>query len=98
MGAQELDKVIEDLKIKAPETKNDLTKCIPLNLMFSTQIGHSGDIKGYLRPETAQGHFMNFKKLLEFNCGRIPFASAMIGLGFRNEISPRSVFLFLQII
>ena len=45
---------------------------------------------GYLRPETAQGMFVNFNKLLEFNGGRLPFAAAQIGLGFRNEIAPRN--------
>lgn len=44
----------------------------------------------YLRPETAQGHFVNFGRLLDFNNGRVPFASAQIGKSFRNEISPRS--------
>ena len=59
--------------------------------MFKTEIGPTGGNVGYLRPETAQGHFVNFRKLIEFNGGRVPFASAMIGIGFRNEISPRSV-------
>lgn len=44
----------------------------------------------YLRPETAQGIFVNFKRLLEFNQGKLPFAGAQIGNAFRNEISPRS--------
>ncbi|CRH03938.1 glycine--tRNA ligase, putative [Plasmodium relictum] len=44
----------------------------------------------YLRPETAQGIFVNFRKLLEYNGGKMPFAGAQIGLGFRNEISPRN--------
>lgn len=43
----------------------------------------------FLRPETAQGIFVNFKRLLEFNQGRLPFAAAQIGGAFRNEISPR---------
>src|ERR1700733_5357300 len=43
----------------------------------------------YLRPETTQGHFLNFSRLLDFNNGRVPFASAQIGKSFRNEISPR---------
>ena len=58
--------------------------------MFDTSIGPAGDKKGYLRPETAQGQFLNFNKLLEFNNARMPFASASIGKSFRNEISPRS--------
>lgn len=44
----------------------------------------------FLRPETAQGIFVNFKRLLEFNNGKLPFAAAQIGKSFRNEISPRS--------
>ena len=54
--------------------------------------GRSGCLTfhSYLRPETAQGHFLNFNRLLEFNNGRIPFASAQIGRSFRNEISPRA--------
>jgi glycyl-tRNA synthetase len=47
-------------------------------------------VNRYLRPETAQGHFLNFLRLLEFNNQRLPFASAQIGRCFRNEISPRA--------
>lgn len=47
-------------------------------------------IHSYLRPETAQGIFVNFKRLLEANNGRLPFAAAQIGPAFRNEISPRA--------
>jgi glycyl-tRNA synthetase len=50
----------------------------------------------YLRPETAQGMFVNFKRLLEFNQGQLPFAAAQIGNAFRNEISPRSGLLRLR--
>ena len=46
-------------------------------------------MRSFLRPETAQGHFVNFSRLLEFNNGRVPFASAQIGRSFRNEIAPR---------
>lgn len=58
--------------------------------MFQTTIGPSGQAAGYLRPETAQGQFLNFAKLLEFNQQQMPFASASIGKSFRNEISPRA--------
>ncbi|TIB93831.1 glycyl-tRNA synthetase [Wallemia mellicola] len=75
--------------IKSPETQNDLTKPVEFNLMFESSIGPTGQVKGYLRPETAQGHFVNFARLLEFNNGRVPFASAQIGKSFRNEISPK---------
>jgi glycyl-tRNA synthetase len=58
--------------------------------MFQTSIGPSSNVPGFLRPETAQGQFMNFQKLVEFNQQQMPFASASIGKSFRNEISPRS--------
>lgn len=63
---------------------------VPFNLMFKTAVGPSSGSIGYLRPETAQGQFLNFKKLLDFNQNIMPFASASIGKSFRNEISPRS--------
>mmetsp|Transcript_5401 Transcript_5401/g.7625 ORF Transcript_5401/g.7625 Transcript_5401/m.7625 type:complete len:703 (-) Transcript_5401:2154-4262(-) len=68
----------------------DLTPPKPFNLMFETKIGPSGANKGFLRPETAQGLFVNFKRLLEYNSGKMPFAAAQIGLGFRNEIAPKN--------
>lgn len=43
-----------------------------------------------MRPETAQGIFVNFQRLLQFNQGKLPFGAAQIGSSFRNEISPRS--------
>jgi len=90
MGASDYSAIIDEFKIKSPLTGNDLTEPIEFNLMFQTHIGPSGVIKGFLRPETAQGIFVNFKRLLEFNNGRLPFAAAQIGTAFRNEISPRS--------
>lgn len=44
----------------------------------------------FLRPETAQGIFVQFKRLYEFNNYKLPFAAAQIGTSFRNEISPKS--------
>lgn len=85
----ELGQIIESESIKAPETGNSLTSPVEFNLMFECQIGPTGQLKGYLRPETAQGHFLNFNRLLDFNNGRLPFASAQIGRSFRNEISPK---------
>ncbi|KAG0148981.1 hypothetical protein CROQUDRAFT_89555 [Cronartium quercuum f. sp. fusiforme G11] len=85
----ELGALIEAETIKAPETGNALTSPVEFNLMFECQIGPTGQLKGYLRPETAQGHFLNFNRLLEFNNGKLPFASAQVGRSFRNEISPK---------
>lgn len=85
----ELGELVKKHKIVNPETGNELTEPVEFNLMFESNIGPTGQIKGYLRPETAQGHFVNFARLLEFNNGRVPFASAQIGRSFRNEIAPR---------
>ena len=87
---KDLDEIIERYNICSPDTGNKLSKSYKFNLMFETQIGPTGGCRGFLRPETAQGHFVNFKHLLDFNSNRIPFGSASIGLGFRNEIAPRS--------
>ena len=57
--------------------------------MFPTQIGPSGTVKGFLRPETAQGIFVNFRDLLYYN-GVSFAAAAQIGQSFRNEIAPRA--------
>lgn len=73
-----------------PQTGGVLEAPVEFNLMFDTAIGPSGDLKGFLRPETAQGQFLNFSKLLDFNNAKMPFASASIGKSFRNEISPRA--------
>jgi glycyl-tRNA synthetase len=51
-----------------------------------------------LRPETAQGMFVNFKRLLEFNQSKLPFAAAQIGNSFRNEISPRAGLLRVRFV
>ncbi|XP_041974738.1 glycine--tRNA ligase [Aricia agestis] len=90
MTADEMSTLMKRFEMKSPVSGNDLTPPIEFNLMFNTQIGPSGLVKGFLRPETAQGIFVNFKRLLEFNQGRLPFAAAQIGNSFRNEISPRS--------
>ncbi|CAH1105236.1 unnamed protein product [Psylliodes chrysocephalus] len=90
MNKSEMAAVMQKFSMKSPLTGNELTEPIEFNLMFATQIGPSGLIKGFLRPETAQGIFVNFKRLLEFNQGKLPFAAAQIGNAFRNEISPRS--------
>lgn len=87
---EEMGAAIVELGIKAPDTKNDLTAPYPFNLMFPTQIGPSGVQRGFLRPETAQGIFVNFRDLLYYNGGKLPFAAAQIGQSFRNEIAPRA--------
>ncbi|KAG6788025.1 hypothetical protein POTOM_004078 [Populus tomentosa] len=89
LSAEELGAKIKEYGITAPDTKNPLSDPYPFNLMFQTSIGPSGLSPGYMRPETAQGIFVNFKDLYYYNGNKLPFAAAQIGQAFRNEISPR---------
>jgi glycyl-tRNA synthetase len=68
----------------------DLTEARDFNLMFETTIGPVKDTgsTAYLRPETAQGIFINFKNVLQFSRKKPPFGIAQIGKSFRNEITP----------
>ncbi|CAM0904830.1 unnamed protein product [Alopecurus aequalis] len=89
LSAEQLGAKIKEYGIVAPDTKNPLSDPYPFNLMFQTSIGPSGVSAGYMRPETAQGIFVNFKDLYYYNGNKLPFAAAQIGQAFRNEISPR---------
>ncbi len=90
---KKLEKLIKENKIKCPKCKGELGEVKEFNLMFSTQIGSSSQEKSYLRPETAQLIYLNFKNVLDTSRQKIPFGIAQIGKAFRNEISPRD-FLF----
>ncbi|KAJ5079116.1 glycine--tRNA ligase [Anaeramoeba ignava] len=86
---KEMHELFQKHKILSPNN-NPLSEPVPFNLMFSTFIGPTGTTKAFLRPETAQGIFVNFRRLLGYAGGKVPFAVAQIGNAFRNEISPRS--------
>lgn len=90
LTADGLGDALERYGVKAPDTGNSLSRPYAFNLMFKTSIGPRGDQVGYLRPETAQGIFVNFKDLLYYNGGRLPFAAAQIGQSYRNEIAPKA--------
>src|SRR5213595_3095377 len=70
----------------------DLTEPRPFNLMFKTYVGAAEDESSltYLRPETAQAIFVQFKNVLEVSRKKLPFGIAQIGKAFRNEINPRN--------
>ena len=89
-NGEQLGELIKKYDLRNPATGEQPSPPVAFNLMFQTSIGPSSNTPGYLRPETAQGQFLNFAKLLEFNTGQMPFASASIGKSYRNEISPRA--------
>lgn len=82
----------EDLKgqTRCPECKGELTEARAFNLMFKTHQGPIEDAANvvYLRPETAQGMFVNFLNILDSKHPKLPFGMAQIGKSFRNEITP----------
>ena len=75
--------------------KEDLTEPRQFNLMFKTNVGpiDDGESFAYLRPETAQQIFTNFKNVVDSTSRALPFGIAQIGKAFRNEITPRN-FIF----
>jgi len=88
---EQLEKFILDNKIPCPTCgKNDFTGVRKFNLMFKTFQGVNEDTAStvYLRPETAQGIFVNFKNVLRTTRKRLPFGIGQIGKSFRNEITP----------
>ncbi len=89
MPLEELAKLIEEHDIKSPDG-NDLSPPKQFNLMFETALGKTEEDKDavYLRPETAQAIFVNFKNVLDTARKRLPFGIAQIGKAFRNEITP----------
>jgi len=91
-----LKQLIEDLEIACPESgSRNWTDVRQFNLMFSTQLGNIAGEEGklYLRPETAQGIFVNFLNVQKSTRQKLPFGIAQIGKAFRNEIVARQ-FIF----
>jgi glycyl-tRNA synthetase len=88
--------LIDSYGITCPDCGGPLGKVHDFNLMFTTHIGPGTQRKGYLRPETAQGIFADFPKLLRFFRDTLPFGVAQIGKSYRNEISPRQGIIRLR--
>ncbi len=80
--------VVVEFNLKC-ECGGNFKKPFHFNLMFETKIGPGKGKKGYLRPETAQGIFIAFKRLSNYFRDKLPFGVAQIGRAYRNEISPR---------
>lgn len=91
---EQMDEVIAEKGIKSPDG-NPLSKSRTFNMMFKTSVGatESEDSAAYLRPETAQGIFTNFKNVVDSFYPDLPFGIAQQGKAFRNEIAPRD-FIF----
>jgi len=94
LSLEDLTKLIKDNDVKSPNG-NDLSDVRTFNMMFKTNVGPVDDESSisYLRPETAQGIFTNYKNVMDSFYPDLPFGLAQQGKAFRNEISPRD-FIF----
>ncbi|EMA53065.1 glycine--tRNA ligase [Halococcus thailandensis] len=90
-GTDRIAELVAEHGIACPSCGTELAgeSVEAFNLMFETTIGPGSSSPGYLRPETAQGIFVEFPRLAEYARNQLPFGVAQIGHGYRNEISPR---------
>lgn len=88
MTPMELTELIKKHKIRCSKCKGELEEVAVMNMMFSLDIGGG---KAYLRPETAQGPFVNFMQNFEVLRKKLPLGLAVVGRAYRNEISPRQL-------
>jgi len=93
---EQLTKKIKENKLKCPKCKGELGEVKVFNLMLSSNVGPVTSNVAYLRPETAQGIFINFKNLLASTRATLPFGVAQVGCSYRNEISPRQWLIRLR--
>ena len=87
-NVETVKEIVESYDLKCP-CGGAFGEPFHFNLMFSTTIGPGKGKRGYLRPETAQGIFIDFKRLLDYFRHKLPFGVTQIGRAYRNEISPR---------
>ncbi len=86
----QMDTALTEHKIKCLRCGGAISPVEPFNLMFSTNVGPGSKRRGYMRPETAQGIFINFANLYRYSRDKLPLGIIQVGKGFRNEISPRN--------
>ncbi|RLJ03100.1 MAG: glycine--tRNA ligase [Candidatus Aenigmatarchaeota archaeon] len=89
MTAEELTETIKKYKIRCPNCGGELKEVGVLNLMFPLKVGPYSGTPAYLRPETAQGAYINFLREFQATRKSLPLGLAIIGKAYRNEISPR---------
>ncbi|MFO7834571.1 MAG: glycine--tRNA ligase [Halohasta sp.] len=91
LGVDRVEELIREHDLACPTCGADLAgePVEDFNLMFETSIGPGTGQTGYMRPETAQGIFVEFPRLKEYARGQLPFGVTQIGPAYRNEISPR---------
>jgi glycyl-tRNA synthetase len=89
MSIEDTEREINKGDVKCPDCGNTKWSVRHFLTMFETTIGPYSESEGFMRPETAQGIFTEFKRIYEISRGKMPLGVAQIGKAFRNEISPR---------
>ena len=89
LSAAEIDARLKAAGVRCPRCKGELAPSRPFNMMFPLSVGPTGKDAAFLRPETAQGAFLNFKREFEALRRKLPMGLAIVGRAYRNEISPR---------
>jgi len=96
LNEQQLGKLLKENGVRCENCKGELTTPKRFNLMFKTSIGAGKGKTAYLRPETAQGMFVNFSQVYRHAREKLPVGAVQIGRAFRNEISPRQGLIRLR--
>lgn len=93
LSGEDYDKLIEENNLKCHKCQSKLLPVTVFNLMFPLEMGALSGKKSYLRPETAQSPYVNFRLQYEMLRKKLPMGLALIGRAYRNEISPRNLTL-----
>lgn len=96
LSNEQIDAIVREKNLKCRNCGGPLAGCYRQNLMFKTEIGPGSGKTGYLRPETAQGIFVDFPLLYRYFREQVPFGVCQIGRAYRNEISPRQGIIRLR--
>ncbi len=93
LSPEELTALIHKHNLKCPQCKADFKPVMILNMMFPLQMGGGSSTRAFLRPETAQSPYVNFKLQYELQRKKLPLGLGLVGRAYRNEISPRNLTL-----
>jgi len=93
---EDLTEIIKKNKIKCPKCGSKFGEVFVFNLMFDVKVGPTGETKCYLKPETTQSSVLDFPFVYRSQRGKLPLKIAQVGKSFRNEISPRQIFIRMR--
>ena len=93
LGTDELFKILKENNLKCPNCSSEFSGVTNFNLMFPVTMGPKNGIKAYLRGETAQSPYVNFKVQYELQRKKLPLGLAVVGKAYRNEIAPKNMII-----